>query len=112
MTTSIGDYILDSDTQRLLELTRTVDRNEDSIEEIINIVNVVAPKLFEGLATCNKIAIAKALYLKCYDFDEVIFRQGDFPDAYYTVIRGAVSLYAHSVDAVDCNKPNDRRLVG
>jgi hypothetical protein len=32
--------------------------------------------------------------LKIYLRDEVVFHQGDEPDAYFTVIRGAVSIYA------------------
>ena len=86
--------MVDNSTKRLLELTSTDKRNEDAVDEIINIVIEKVPKVFEGLANCNKIAIAKSLYLKCYEFGEVIFRQGDLPDAYYTVIRGAISICA------------------
>lgn len=91
-----SNYIIDDSTKRLMELTFTNERNEDTIDEIINLVNEKAPKVFEGLADGNKIAIAKTLYLKCYEYDEVVFRQGDWPDAYYIVLRGAVSLYAKS----------------
>ena len=108
---SARDYVVDDSTKRLLELTSTKERNEDAVDEIINLVNEKAPKVFEGLANCNKVAIAKSLYLKCYEFDEVVFRQGDLPDAYYTVIRGAVSLYAHSSKSEDCANSNERRCV-
>ena len=108
---SARDYVVDDSTKRLLELTSTKERNEDSVDEIINLVNEKAPKVFEGLSNCNKVAIAKSLYLKCYEFDEVVFRQGDLPDAYYTVIRGAVSLYAHSSKPEDCIDSNERRCV-
>ena len=108
---SASDYVVDYSTKRLLELTFTDERNEDAIDEIINLVNEKAPKVFEGLADCNKIAIAKTLGLKCYGHDEVIFRQGDWPDAYYTVIRGAVSLYAHSSKPDDNTHLNERRYV-
>ncbi len=103
------DYIVDLETQRLLELANTDERNEDAIEEIINIVNEKAPKLFEGLANCNKVAIARSLYLKCFEYNEVVFKQGDFPDAYYTVIRGAVSLYAHSNKMDESTDTNERK---
>jgi CRP-like cAMP-binding protein len=108
---SASDYVVDDSTKRLMELTFTGERNEDTIDEIINLVNEKAPKVFEGLADCNKVAIAKTLCLKCFQRDEVIFRQGDWPDAYYTVIRGAVSLYAHSSNPDDSEDSNERRYV-
>lgn len=108
---SARDYVLDAETQRLLELTTSFERNEDAIDEIISIVNEKAPKVFEGLGNCNKIAIARSLYLKCYEYDEVVFRQGDLPDAYYTVIRGAVSIYASSNTKDLCASSNERRYV-
>ena len=106
-----SNYIIDDSTKRLMELTFTSERNEDIIDEIINLVNEKAPKVFEGLAESNKIAIAKTLYLKCYEYDEVIFRQGDWPDAYYTVLRGAVSLYAKSPNFDQSLETEKRRYV-
>ncbi|GMH49394.1 hypothetical protein TrRE_jg6140 [Triparma retinervis] len=37
--------------------------------------------------------------IKCYANDEVVFLQNAVPDAYYTVLRGAVSIYAIMKDA-------------
>jgi len=54
-----------------------------------------APKLLDSLSDQNKDRIAKALYLRCYEKDEIVFHQNELPDAYYTVIRGAVSIYVH-----------------
>jgi CRP-like cAMP-binding protein len=54
-----------------------------------------SPKLLDSLSDPNKDRIAKTAYLRCYEKDEVIFHQNDVPDAYYTVIRGAVSIYVH-----------------
>ena len=88
------DYVVDDSTKRLLELSHSQERNEDDIDEIISLVNEKAPKLFEGLAEQNKEHMAKTLLLKAYPYNDIIFRQGDIPDAYYTVIRGAVSIYA------------------
>jgi CRP-like cAMP-binding protein len=103
------DYIVDDSTKRLLELTSTQERNEDALDEIINLVNEKAPKVFESLSMCNQIEIAKSLYLKCYEFGAIVFRQGDLPDAYYTVIRGAISIYAHSSNLE--NVSDQRRYV-
>lgn len=93
--------IVDDSTRRLIDLTNKDERSEDDIHEIISLVNEKAPKLLEGLGHVNKENIAKSLFLKCCTYDEVIFRQGDPPDAYYTVIRGAVSIYAHNTLTVD-----------
>lgn len=49
----------------------------------------------DSLSDQSKANIAKSLLLKCYDNDEVVFNQNDEPDAYYAVIRGAVSIYVH-----------------
>ena len=92
-----------------MELTFSTERNEEAIDEIINLVHEKAPKLFEGLAEHNKIAIAKTLHLKCYEYDEVVFRQGDWPDAYYTVLRGAVSLYVKSSKFDHSAETDERR---
>ena len=42
----------------------------------------------------NNRNIARHLKIKCYANDEVVFLQNAYPDAYYTVLRGAVSIYA------------------
>jgi len=94
MTTLASQFVVDESTGRLLELTSQNDRNEDDVEEIINLVNEKAPKLLETLSDSNKEIIAKTCYLKTYKNNEVVFQQGDIPDAYYTVIRGAISIYA------------------
>ncbi len=91
---SSDDFIVDESSRRLLELTSPSDRSEDDIDDIINILSEKAPKLLEGLRDSNKENIAKTCYLKTYANDEVVFNQGDVPDAFYTVIRGAVSIYA------------------
>ena len=93
--------IVDDSTRRLINLTNKDERSEDDIHEIICLVSEKTPKLLEGLGHVNKENIAKSLFLKFYAYDEVIFRQGDPPDAYYTVIRGAVSIYAQNASTVD-----------
>ena len=81
--------LLDSDTKRLLELTTNDDRRteedaENSIDEIINIIKCKAPKLLDGLTENNKKQIAISCQVKLYAYDDVVFHQGDPPDAYYT----------------------------
>ena len=104
-----SQYVVDDATKRLMDLTQTNDRSEDDIDEIVSIVNEKAPKLFEGLAENNKENIAKALYLKCYEYDEIVFVQGEVPDAYYTVIRGAVSIYALNSSTVENESEGSNR---
>ena len=92
--------ILDSGTQRLIDLTEENIRSDDDVEEILSIVKEKAPKLLDGLAKSTEKKIAQQLFIKCYERDEVIFLQNDDPDAYYTVIRGAVSIYAQNSSTV------------
>jgi CRP-like cAMP-binding protein len=40
------------------------------------------------------VQIARQCQLKLCANDEVVFQQGDEPDACYTLMRGAVSIYA------------------
>ena len=104
----VSELVVDESSRRLLDLTSQDDRNEDDIDEIINIISEKAPKLLETLSDSNKERIAKTCHLKTYANNEEIFRQGDIPDAYYTVIRGAVSIYAHFSNNVNENETDDR----
>jgi CRP-like cAMP-binding protein len=101
------EYVVDDSTKRLIELTHSQERNEDDIDEIISLVNEKAPKLFEGLAEQNKEHMAKTLVLKAYANNDIVFRQGDIPDAYYTVIRGAVSIYALNSSTIEEHDQSD-----
>ena len=100
MTTNLT---LDSGTKRLLELASEPYSSDEDIQTILSIINTVAPSLLDGLTegSCNR--IARGLEVRCYPRNEVLFRQGDPPDAYYTVIRGAVSIYALSGDSSACS---------
>jgi CRP-like cAMP-binding protein len=104
--TSTSTYVVDDSTKRLIGLCNIAesDRSEDDIDEIIALINEKAPKIFEGVTDSNKENIARTSICKCYDYDEVVFQQGDFPDAYYTVIRGAVSIYARNSTNTDGNE--------
>lgn len=82
-----NNLILDSGSQRLIELTSRESRDRDVVEEILSILQRKAPKLLDGLAESNKISIAKQCQLKMYLRNDIVFLQGDEPDAYYTVIR-------------------------
>ena len=96
---------MDPDTKRLLELT-TNDNNanrNDAVDEIINIIHHKSPKLLDGLNETNKQNIALACQVKLYAYDDVVFNQGDAPDAYYTVLRGTVSIYVKRKET----SPND-----
>ena len=94
----VSSPLIDEYTNRLLELTSTAYRTEEEIDEIIHIVQnwIDLPSLLDGLPYANKKGIARELYLKCYNYDEAIFLQNDVPDAYYTVVSGAVSIYSNS----------------
>lgn len=96
--TVMTNLVLDSGTKRLLELASDPHRNDDDIQTILSIINTLAPKLLDGLTEANCRNIARGLEIRSYQRDEVLFRQGDPPDAYYTIIRGAVSIYARSND--------------
>ena len=98
-------YIVDEKTKRLMELTQ-VDGNDrmKDLHEIISIVNLKLPKLFDGLSDTNREKIANALQIKCYAREEIVFLQNDLPDAYYSVVRGAVSLYVLRPSIVAANK--------
>jgi len=91
---------MDSDTKRLLELTTNDDNTNrtDAVDEIINIIQLKSPKLLDGLSETNKQNIALACQVKLYAYDDVVFNQGDAPDAYYTVLRGTVSIYVKHND--------------
>jgi len=86
--------MVDNATQRLLDLTSLETRLDDDVEEILSIVKERAPKLLDGLARSTEKKIAQNLLIKYYERDEKVFLQNDIPDAHYTVIRGAVSIYA------------------
>lgn len=102
-------HLFDSDTKRLLEITSSGStRSQDVTEEIISIVQRKAPKLLDGLTDSNKHHIAKFCQLKLYPVDQVVFHQGDEPDCYYTVIRGAVSIYALTSSSADSGDGNQR----
>jgi len=99
-------YIVDDKTKRLMELTQQVDGNDrmKDLHEIISIVNLKLPKLFDGLTDTNREIIANVLQIKCYAREEIVFSQNDLPDAYYSVVRGAVSLYVLRPSSVAANK--------
>jgi hypothetical protein len=96
------NLILDSGSQRLIDLTSRTppQRSAQEIEEILTILQRKSPKLLDGLVDSNKVTIAKQCQLKMYPRDSIIFMQGDEPDAYYTVIRGAVSIYALNANLI------------
>ena len=96
-------FCFDAKTQKLLELTKSKDIQEKKVEEIISILNLKCPKLLEGLCKRRTRNVVSQLQFKCFPRDEVIFHQNDEPDAYYTVIRGAVSIYAQNSTALDEN---------
>ena len=91
-----SSLVLDNGTKRLLDLTRQPGpfRTDDDVHNILAIVNAKAPKLLDGLTEANCLKIARELEIRCYEKDQVVFRQGDPPDCYYTVIRGTASIYA------------------
>jgi len=108
---SINDLIFDALTSRLLHLFSKGDRNDEIIEEIICLVQEKAPNLLDGLSTELKEEIFQTASLRCYFKDQVIFRHGDAPDAFYTVIYGAVSLYSDCED-VSNKGDGDRSVYG
>ena len=71
------------------------ERNRN-VDEILAIVNDEAPNLLNGLALSNTRNIARTIEVKIYKNNDVLFEQNDPPDAYYTVLRGAVSIYSIS----------------
>ncbi|GMH79333.1 hypothetical protein TL16_g08108 [Triparma laevis f. inornata] len=85
--------VTDKKMAKLIELTKKAD-SEKSTEAILKIVQEEAPNLLSGLAMSNNRAIARSIQIRCCLNDEVVFRQNDPPDAYYTILRGAVSIYA------------------
>lgn len=103
---------IDTDTKRLIELTSLSEKSQDAIGEIISLVQRKAPKLFDGLTSSNKEKIAALCQLKLYSHDEVVCLQGDDPDAYYTVIRGAVSIYVLNSTLYDHERGNGREKYG
>lgn len=109
------NLILDSGSQRLVDLTSTPSnqRTSENVDEILSVLQRKASKLIDGLADSNKVAIAKHCQLKMYRRNDVVFLQGDEPDAYYTVIRGAVSIYAlnSSLAKSDENKSGEEALT-
>eukprot|EP00957_Ditylum_brightwellii_P132578 10110496-Ditylum_brightwellii.AAC.1 len=105
---TIQSYIVDDATKRLMDLTSEHNRSDDDIDEIISLVHEKAPKLLEGLTESNKKKIGINLFLKCYEHDEIVFKQGDPPDAYYTVIRGAVSIYALNSSTASTDNDDER----
>jgi hypothetical protein len=113
---SVNDFILDASTNRLLHLFSRNDRNDEVVEEMICLVQEKAPHLLEGLSNAFKEEVFQTTSLQYYYKDQVIFRQGDAPDAFYTVIHGAVSLYSDCGPLDDDTSPNrnqeDRNQYG
>ena len=111
--TNEDTLVLDNKTKRLIDLTSTNNRSQDVVEEILSIIQRKAPKLLDGLTDSNKSQISLQCQLKIYAKNEVVFNQGDEPDAYYTVIRGAVSIYALNsslaISHSENNPGNDKR---
>ena len=64
------------------------------------------------LPTQHAIIKNRQLLSRLYKKNEVVFLQNAYPDAYYTVLRGAVSIYGLSSSAVvtEEEKMNDNRL--
>ena len=104
-------YRFDRQMTRLLEYC-SVPPQHRNVDEILTIVDDEAPNLLSGLALSNNRAIARNLQIKIYKKNDVVFLQNAYPDAYYTVLRGAVSIYAFSSSAVvtEEEKMNDNRL--
>eukprot|EP00979_Chaetoceros_neogracilis_P012302 scaffold3210_cov223-Chaetoceros_neogracile.AAC.1 len=99
---------VDESTRRLMELTSQQIRNEDDIDEIITLIQEKAPKLLDALSDANKEKIALHCFLKTYGKNKAVFHQGDVPDTYYTILRGAVSIFAKTSDAASL-EINDSR---
>jgi len=92
--------IIDEQTETLISLTRESIANR-KLDQIIAILNVKCSKLLEGLCKRRANNVVSKLKLRCYRRDEVVFAQDAEPDAFYTVIRGAVSIYARNSTAVN-----------
>ncbi|GMH68873.1 hypothetical protein TrST_g3172 [Triparma strigata] len=105
--------VTDKKMAKLIDLTKKSD-TEKSTEAILQIVQEEAPNLLSGLAMSNNRAIARSIEVRAYLNDEVVFRQNDAPDAYYTVLRGAVSIYALQSSATEesGDEENNRKEYG
>ena len=101
--------MVDRATKKLIDLSAVVVKTNDDIIEIISIIQEKAPKLLDGLTESNQKSIAQDLILRCYEYDEVVFQQNDPPDAYYTVIRGAISIYALNSSTALSDEQNGHR---
>jgi hypothetical protein len=86
--------MIDEDMQHLYELTTKMKKNENDIGAIISILQEKVPLLLDGLPIFSQHKLAQCCNLKRYYKDEVVFHQGEEPYSYYTVIHGAVSIYA------------------
>ena len=86
------ELVVDETTRRLLELTSTKDRGPHS-DEILSLLKEKASKLFDALTDINKEELVRTCQLRSFEFDQLVFEQGDFPDCYYVVLRGSVSIY-------------------
>lgn len=88
----MGELIVDETTRRLLELTSTKDRGHHC-DEILSLLKEKASKLFDSLTDINKEELIKTCQIRTFEFDQLIFEQGNHPDFYYVVLRGSVSIY-------------------
>jgi|AntRauTorckE5430_2_1112549.scaffolds.fasta_scaffold04819_2 CRP-like cAMP-binding protein len=102
---------VDESTRRLMELTSQQIRNEDDIDEIITLIQEKAPKLLDALSDANKEKIALHCFLKTYGKNKAVFHQGDVPDTYYTILRGAVSIFTKTSDAASLEINDSRAYV-
>ena len=108
-------YVVDPRMYKLIRLT-TAPEGEKNVDEILKLIHEEAPSLLTGLAASNTRAIARAVQVKCYKNDEVVFHQNDWPDAHYTILRGAISIYAllssaqHSEEEVRRSKSQSEEL--
>ncbi len=90
--TSGNAIILDEATERLVNATSSSNRNHEVIEEILELVERKAPKLLDGLATDNRIRIARLCQVKLYSHGDIVFRQGDEPDGEGTIHSDIASM--------------------
>ena len=111
-----SDFIFDASTNRLVHLFSSKNRSDEVMEEMICLVQEKAPNLLDGLSSVLKEEILQSTIIRCYRMNQVIFRKGDLPDAYYTVIHGAVSLYSDNCPVFDGGLSNanyeDRQMYG
>lgn len=97
--------IHDATVKRRLRKSLQRPAQERDLKELITMLTCFAPKLIEAFQHANVEEVVRSMLWKEYEYDDVIFWQGDEADGLYYILSGSVSVHKKNH-----NRPN-KKLV-